>query len=278
MVVVNGQPTDLISVHDRGLQYGDGLFETIAVIDGKAQHWELHMLRLARGCERLSIPFPGTEQLAADVDALAIDHQRHALKIIVTRGASLRGYRPPDSPQTTRIVYSLPWPDYPATNAEHGVTVRLCSGRLSSNPQTAGIKHLNRLEQVLARGEWGDPAIVEGLMLDNHGNLVEATMSNVFLVANGHLHTPDLSSCGVAGIMREIVLRECRSAAIAVHIRTITWDDVWQADELFLTNSLIGLWPVRRLVTPQEQRDFAAPTLTRELRARLRDSLPDHVA
>ncbi|MGQ0658425.1 MAG: aminodeoxychorismate lyase [Chromatiales bacterium] len=275
MVVINGVHEDRVSIHDRGLQYGDGLFETIAVMDGVSQHWDLHLQRMARGCQRLAIPFPGPQVLTHDVKLLGPGPGRVVLKLILTRGIGGRGYRPPEEPQPTRIAYLSPWPDYPPTNAIDGVAVRLCVARLGINPLIAGIKHLNRLEQILARREWPDGDVAEGLMLDIHGHLIEGTMSNVFLAEGGCLHTPSIRHCGVAGIMREIVMRECVAAGIPVTERDIHWKEVWQAEEMFLTNSLIGVWPVRRVSAAERQREFSDPRMTRDLRARLASMLPD---
>jgi len=137
-----------------------------------------------------------------------------------------------------------PWPEYPAANAEQGVKIRLCTTRLGDNPVLAGIKHLNRLEQVLARQEWMDDDIHEGLLMDADGNLVEGTMSNLFIVSNGVLMTPDLSCCGVAGIMRTIILEQAEQQGMDTRITKISRQALQEADEAFLSNSLIGIWPV----------------------------------
>lgn len=275
MVVVNGQREDRIPVHDRGLNYGDGLFETIALIRGVPQHWDLHLQRMARGCERLGFPFPAPEVFAEDIERLPPPPARCVLKLVLTRGVGGRGYLPPDAPSPTRIARLVPWPDYPAAYATDGVTVRLCRTRLGINPLLAGIKHLNRLEQVLARAEWREQDVPEGLMLDARDRLVEGTMSNVVLIFNGSLHTPSVRDCGVAGIMREVVMRECRAAGISITERDIGWQEVRQAQEMFLTNSLIGVWPVRRVTAPEGQWLYGVPELTRQLRSRMSAQLPD---
>jgi len=274
VVVVNGQREDRISIHDRGLAYGDGLFETVALISGVPQHWDLHLQRMARGCERLGLPFPAPEVFARDIEGLSPPPARCVLKLILTRGSGGRGYLPPEAPSPTRIACLLPWPDYPATHVTDGVTVRLCRTRLGINPFLAGIKHLNRLEQVLARAEWREGNIAEGLMLDARGRLIEGTMSNVVLIFNGSLHTPSVRDCGVAGIMREVVMRECRAAGMSIIERDIGWQEVREAQEMFLTNSLIGLWSVRCVSTPEGQFTYGAPEVTRQLRACLSAQLP----
>lgn len=246
LTLINGEPADCIPVTDRGLQYGDGLFETIAVRRGRPQLWAGHMHRLAAGCARLGIPPPHAGRLADDVQRVACDQDRAVVKVIVTRGSGARGYRPPTGGGAMCVVQGLPWPDFPDTAARAGVAVRWCQTRLSQQPRLAGLKHLNRLEQVLARAEWGDDC-QEGLMCDPDGNVIEGTMSNVFLVRDSTLITPDLSQSGVAGVMRAAVLELADAEGLSCNVQPVTASMVQECAELFLTNSLIGIWPVVRL-------------------------------
>lgn len=242
--MVNGRYTDSLPVSDRGLLYGDGVFETLAVEQGRPRYWSRHLVRLRAGCDRLGIP-PVDDALLADEAASLINNLGHGvLKLIVTRGSGGRGYRAPDVMVPTRIMQLYPWPAYAVECAEYGVAVRLCNTQLGRNPAFAGIKHLNRLEQVLARNEWNDTGIMEGLMTDTGNNLIEGTMSNLFLVRNQCIHTPDLSVCGVAGVMRSVVIELAAARGIDVNIRHIGNAELADADEVFLTNSLIGIWPV----------------------------------
>jgi 4-amino-4-deoxychorismate lyase len=242
--LVNGEPGELIPVSDRGLLYGDGIFETIAVREGCPQHWQRHMSRLQAGCTRLGIQPFESAQLAAEADSIIKGAETGVLKLIVTRGSGGRGYRVTETTVSTRIMQLHPWPEYPAANAEQGVKTRLCETRLGRNPVLAGIKHLNRLEQVLARQEWTDDDIREGLLMDAEDNLVEGTMSNLFIVSDGMLMTPDLSRCGVAGIMRTLVLELAEQQGLDPRITPVSRQALLQADEVFLSNSLIGIWPV----------------------------------
>ena len=250
-MLVNGTETSLISVLDRGLQYGDGLFETIAVVDGKPLLWDRHLQRLISGCQRLGIPAPSAELLTIEATQICSEQQQCVLKIIVTRGSGGRGYRARRSIAgtsditATRILSLHPWPNYPDTFSEHGITLRQCRTRLGVNPALAGIKHLNRLEQVIARSEWVDPDIPEGLMLDSNDCVIEGTISNIFLINNGVLITPDLSGSGVDGVMRGLILEIADSFAIPSCITQLRIDDIKKADELFLCNTLINVWPVR---------------------------------
>jgi 4-amino-4-deoxychorismate lyase len=260
-MLIDGKDTDQIAADDRGLLYGDGLFETIAVHDGVPQLWLQHMARLQRDCARLGIIPPAVELLYSEAHHLCAGQSRAVLKIIITRGSGGRGYRAPEPAAPRRVLSLHPWPAYPDHYPEQGIRVRLCAMRLGSNPRLAGIKHLNRLEQVLARAEWDDPGIGEGLLLDGEGRLVEGTMSNVFLVRDGRLQTPLLDACGVAGVMRECVLELARQGGIACEVTRLGLDDVAAADEMFVCNSVIGLWPVCQF----EQQPLAAGPLTRRL-------------
>jgi 4-amino-4-deoxychorismate lyase len=264
-VLVNGRAGDRLSSLDRGLLYGDGLFETIAVVGGRPRFWSRHMARLQTGCERLGIPCPDTDSLAGEAQGLLPDAERCVLKIIVTRGTGGRGYGPPADPQPTRIVQRHPWPDYPASCREQGVRVRLCEQRLVPNPPLAGIKHLNRLEQVLARQEWDGTDIREGLMADWQGNLVEGTMSNLFVVQDRQLVTPDLGRCGVAGIVRAVLMELAGELGLSVAVRDLGMTALREADEVFLTNSIIGIWPVTGL----DEHTWPRGVVTRQLQERL---------
>ncbi|MCF6282308.1 MAG: aminodeoxychorismate lyase [Candidatus Polarisedimenticolaceae bacterium] len=244
--LLNGEQTTLIALTDRGLQYGDGLFETIALSAGQLTLWSYHIERLNAGCRRLAIPVPDESLLLKEAELLTKGVKQGVVKIIITRGSGGRGYRPPVSAEPNRIVTLHSWPDYPAAWFKTGVVLRLCQTRLGSNPSLAGIKHLNRLEQVLARREWSDPEIAEGLMLDGNGQVIEATQSNLFLLYDGQLVTPDLSCCGVAGTVRRLVMEVAQEQAIPLEISAVTLQQVRQADALFLTNAITGILPVKQ--------------------------------
>ena len=242
--IINGRMTDCVASSDRGLLYGDGLFETIAVVEGEPAHWQQHLQRLQAGCARLGIEAVDELLLAEEYRQLVDGAGRAVVKIIVTRGPGGRGYRVPARPAPTRILQLHDWPDLPLACARQGVAVRMCDMRLGHNPRLAGIKHLNRLEQVLARQEWDDTGIMEGLLLDSGNNLVEGTMSNLFLVRDGVLLTPDLQRCGVAGIMRSQLLALADQLSINSEVCQLGMADLQAAEEVFICNGLIGIWPV----------------------------------
>ena len=244
---VNGMARDTVPVLDRAVQYGDGLFETLRVRDAQPEFLGRHLKRLDSGCQRLRFPAIPWPRLAHEVAELASQLPHAALKIILTRGQSGRGYRFDPQQAATRLLALAPLPQWPADIPRHGIRARLCATRLCSQPLLAGIKHLNRLEQVLARAEWDDPGIHEGLMLDHAGNVVEGTMSNIFLVCAGTLVTPALTACGVAGIMRSVILDLARQCNLNTEIRPVTLQQVQNSSEVFVCNSLIGIWPVHKI-------------------------------
>jgi 4-amino-4-deoxychorismate lyase len=244
--LVNGLESSAVAADDRGLQYGDGLFETMLVGEGRIRHLELHLARLEEGCRKLALPMPSAVLIRDECERAMEGLRSGVVKFILTRGPGPRGYRPPAEPAITRIVMaSAPRP----RSETHGpVTVRLCRTRLGLNPALAGLKHLNRLEQVMACAEWDDPRIAEGLMLSTDGRVVCATAANVFVVTEGRLVTPAIRDCGVAGVMREVVLRAARQAGIPAEVQDVYPDDLEQAQEAFLTNAVIGVRPIEEVV------------------------------
>jgi 4-amino-4-deoxychorismate lyase len=230
---------------DRGLALGDGVFRTMRVRAGRALNWQRHWARLVADCGKLKLPVPDEAVLRAEIARVAPGDA--TVKATITRGEAGRGYALPTAVRTTRIVSAHPAPDYPQEWGEAGVRVRRCHLVLAQQPRLAGAKTLNRLENVLARSEWDDPAIAEGLIADAEGRVIEGTMSNVFVAAAGRVFTPDLARCGVVGAQRERVRDLLGGARVHCEERDLRWTDVLAAEEIFLTNSLIGVWPVRQV-------------------------------
>jgi 4-amino-4-deoxychorismate lyase len=244
MILINGIPQSHINISDRGLQYGDGLFETISVQNGKAVFLQQHLDRLTNACQRLQIAVPEQNQLTAEIQQLSQHGQQAVLKIIITRGSGGRGYRQPDTIEPTRILSLHPFPDYPASYKQQGITARFCTTRLGLNPTLAGMKHLNRLEQVLARAEWNDNSIQEGIMLDINDKVIEGTMSNLFYSKNQQLYTAKLTHSGIAGIIRAMIMRH---ETVIEH--SFDSAELLSADEIFVCNSVIGIWGIKQLAT-----------------------------
>jgi 4-amino-4-deoxychorismate lyase len=246
-MLVNGKPSEHLSIRDRGLCYGDGVFRTLLACDGKALNWSLHYQKLQHDCDVLGIPCPDPCVLAAELDNLLLTHPNGVFKLIVTRGEGRRGYAPPTDTNSTHLWDIGPLLVYPSEWLSSGIKVRVCDLHLSNQPRLAGIKHLNRLENVLAAAEWDDPEVAEGLLLDADGNVIGGTRSNIFVYSNGVLITPYLSRSGVSGVQRGRVITWAKQQNIPLQVRDIQLDELLQADELFLTNSVIGLWSIREL-------------------------------
>jgi 4-amino-4-deoxychorismate lyase len=265
---VDGVASDALALTSRGLAYGDGLFETIAVNAGRALLRQRHLQRLADGCARLRLN-ADLPLVAAEIDAYAHLMGEGVLKLILARGDSQRGYAPNPHAPARRILQAGPSPAYPAGNAEQGVALFDCTTRLAEQPLLAGLKHLNRLEQVLARAEWSDPAFAEGLMLDVSGRIIEGVYSNLFLVRDGELLTADLSRCGVAGTMRAELLAQAKALGITVRVMELWPQQLAEADEVFVCNSVYGVWPV----LSHAALNWSAGPLTRKLQRIARELL-----
>ncbi len=240
---INGAPTDCVAAADRGLAYGDGLFETMAWLDGRVRHFDQHWARLAAGCERLGISCPARALIESEIAAAAMP--RHGvIKLLLTGGSGRRGYAPDKGALPTRVMGWFSWPDFPQRCYEQGARVGLVDIRLGINPALAGLKHLNRLEQVLGARQRQQQGWDEGLMLDTTDQLIGGTMSNLFVVQDERLLTPELTGCGIRGVMRNRVLAAASGLGLAARETVLGLEDLLRADEVFLSNALIGLWPV----------------------------------
>lgn len=245
--LINGHSGDKLSVTDRGLAYGDGVFRTMRIRQGLPVCWDLHYKKLLEDCNSLAIACPDAEILLTDIKHLFATDEEAVAKIVITRGESKRGYAVPALMQSTRIVIKTPLPNYPEENFNEGVKLHLCALRLSHQPLLAGIKHLNRLENVLARMEWTDSQIADGLLLDAQEHVIECTMSNIFIRFDENLVTPELTKCGVAGITRQRILEAAPVLGYRTQVTQIPYAKLLQADEVVICNSLYGVWQVRTL-------------------------------
>lgn len=260
-----GKAIESIPLDDRGAQYGDGLFETVAIRDGQARFWNLHFDRLRMGCDRLGISTPQEaslqRELQSAIESSAVDVSFAVAKIVVSAGVGPRGYQRPDGIQPAVRIGIFASQRLADELYRAGVAVMLCYNRLALQPGLAGIKSLNRLEQVLARTEWNDASITEGLMLDTDGRLICGTMSNVFISLGNTIATPALTRCGVAGVMRRHIISILDQAGTTCEVRDIGVGELYAAEEVFLTNSQFGVLPVRQL----DSTEFAPGTVTRDL-------------
>lgn len=250
------------ALNDRGLAYGDGVFETLLVHAGQPVWWEEHWQRLQLGARVLGIPEPDEKVVLESCRKLLEGEGRCVLKIILTRGSGGRGYLPPDNPDPRIILTIHPAPEI----IRDRVSLRWCETRLAHQPLLAGIKHLNRLEQVLARNEWQDPAIFDGLMRDQDGNVVCATSANVFVKIDGQWLTPALDRSGITGIARAWVLKQWP------HVREarLSRAQVAQAGAVFICNAVRGILSVNRL----GESAFVSDREVGELQSRLATEQP----
>jgi len=246
---LDGVPVGHVAIGDRGYQYGDGLFETVAIRGGKPRLWQYHVDRLTRGCERLGIRTPaGSDLLDGVIDALRqskVSDDYSIAKIIVSAGVGTRGYGRARivAPTVLHGVFAASPPRI--ESYRDGVDLALCQTRLASESATAGLKTLNRLEQVLARSEFMDSAVFEGLTMDADDHIICGTMSNVFFVGSNRISTPSLRRCGVEGVMRRHIIALLSEQGIETAVRPVNLSDLGDIDEVFVSNSQFGALPVR---------------------------------
>jgi 4-amino-4-deoxychorismate lyase len=250
-IVINGALVDperaTVSVFDRGFQYGDGLFETVAVVRGEPLFWNEHLQRMTAGAGLLGIPMPDLA-LWKDDARVAIDArcEREVLKLILTRGVGGRGYGRPFPKIPTRVAYTARWPEYPATYVADGIDVVTCGIAQLGGAEFATVKSLNRINQVLARAELPDE-VPEGLLLDTSGNVREGTFTNVMWFRAGRAQTPRLTDTGIAGVMRAGIVQRLRQSGISCDMVDTPPAAIAASDECLVCNSVIGVWPVRSI-------------------------------
>lgn len=249
--LINGN-NEPLSPFDRGFTYGDGVFRTLPIHHGKPDCWVLHYSKLVNDCMVLGIVCPDESLLLSDIEKLfcasGLPDETHAVaKIIVTRGIGERGYALPQQATPNRMVIKSSFPDYPVNNFSKGVRLHTCETRLGLQPKLAGIKHLNRLENVLARMEWQDKKVADGVMLDTNYYVIECTTCNIFARFGNNLITPDLSECGVAGVTRQRIIDLAPNLGLLPIVQKITLAELLKADEVVICNSLLGAWQVAEL-------------------------------
>lgn len=271
-MLVNGKQQDTIAIMDRGFQYGDGLFETIEVRQNVPIFLQRHLQRLDKDSQRLHLPKIDLDVLRSEIHQLCQNAGNAVLKIIITRGSGGRGYRQPDEIQPTRILSLYPFPDYPQSYRTNGIVARFCDTRLGLNSTLAGIKHLNRVEQIMARAEWNSTKIQEGIMLDIKGHVIEGTMTNLFYVKKKTLYTSPLKECGIAGIIRSWIIQS--QIQFPVFEEDFFQEDLFEADEVFVCNSVIGIWGIRKL----EKCNYSVGKVTKKLQFMLENEKQKQVA
>ena len=246
--IVNGSFEQTISPLDRGFAYGDGVFRTILMRDGLPECWPQHYQKLVADCAMIKIVCPSAELLMSDLQLLFLPDETAVAKIIITRGEGERGYAPPAITNPMRVVIKSAVKNYPASYFSEGVNLHVCKTPLAAQPLLAGVKHLNRLENVLARMEWTDPNIADGLMLDDEHHVIECTAANIFACFGDTLITPKLDRCGIAGVTRQRVIDMAHLLDLSVKIEDITLPKLLSADAIIMTNSVYGALQVKSIL------------------------------
>ena len=264
-MLVDGRPSRALQADDRGLLYGDGLFETIRCEHGKARWLSHHWQRLSVGAARLHLPMPDLATLDGEVAQMAAGEERCLVKVVLTRGVGPRGYRPSGTERPTRIVARHDWP----AAAPEAVQLGRSSVPLGENPRLAGIKHLNRLEQVLAQMELQPGLVDEVLMFTSSGQPVCGSMSNLFVCQEHELLTPAVHLCGVAGVMRTLVLEAAAALSLSLRIVALREEEIARATGLFMSNVRWGLMPVAEFVGRVMQTDARVQRLWRHIKAQV---------
>ncbi|HRO63324.1 aminodeoxychorismate lyase [Thermomonas sp.] len=228
---------DALSSANRGLNYGDGIFETMRVHHGTLPLWPRHLARLRTGAQRLGIGLPDPAFIEARISEHIASVDSGVLKLLLTRGDGGRGYAPTDCSEPVWMLSLHPLPV-----SKDGLRLGWCETRLAIQPALAGIKHCNRLEQVLARAEVERAGADEGLMRDGDGLVVSATAANLLVLRDGRWWTPPVERCGVAGVLRGLLLESGRAEITELGVETVE-----TADALALCSAVRGILRVERL-------------------------------
>ena len=252
--LINGSFDHAISPFDRGFAYGDGVFRTLVMRNGVPESWPQHYQKLVADCAAINIVCPSAELLMSDLQQLFLPDEVAVAKIIITRGEGNRGYTPPPITAPMRVVTKSAMPEYPEERFSDGVNLHVCETRLALQPKLAGIKHLNRLENVLARMEWNDQNIADGILLDTNDNVIECTAANIFARFGDTLITPSLAQCGVAGITRQRIIELAHTLSLKTSVETFNLEKLFAADEVIICNSIYDAWQVKSIQNKQISR------------------------
>ncbi|WP_350431054.1 aminodeoxychorismate lyase [Shewanella sp. H8] len=244
-VWVNHVENGLINPFDRGVAYGDGVFATMRTASADMSAGILfldgHIDRLQQSCERLGIKWFPSDSLLQQLSQLAQQYPQHCIKLLLTRGVGGRGYQAPLSATVTEVLSVHPIPEHYLNWQQTGISLASSPICLGKQPLLAGIKHLNRLEQVLIKSQPLPSHHQDWLVFDCDGNVIESSIANIFIVKNDQVLTPAITHAGVSGVMRETLIDTLLSHDIAVMATQLTFGDIQAADHIFITNSLFGI-------------------------------------
>ena len=267
MIWVNGVPQANVDPTDRGIAYGDGLFATMRTGAEGILFFETHQARLTAGAARLGFQWQMSEALQQQLQALAIEYPQHCIKLIVSRGVGGRGYAPPEPEivKPTEIVSVHTIPSHYAQWQQRGICLKTSSIRLGLQPLLAGIKHLNRLEQVLIKSYPLPQGFDDWLVADIEDNIIESSMANIFFIKGNQVLTPSLAQCGVAGVMREHVMLALLEQHLNIECLPVGAERLIEFDSAFITNSILGIVDVLAI----DSLTFTRTPITAQLRQTL---------
>jgi 4-amino-4-deoxychorismate lyase len=246
--LIDGEIVSQLPGSDRAFLYGHGVFETIACESANPIFWEQHLLRLQEGCKRLGLAMPSTTILLRELQTVCAGRLLSVVRITISALGGTRGYGANTTNGTVspvrRTISCHPWPADVEFPRLKGVEVPIAEYRLPHNRRLAAIKHCNRLDQVMAASEPAVKAAGEGVMLDQENFVISAVSANVFLVSGDQLITPRMDRCGIHGVTRGAIMQ---AFAHRCEKRRVTLDLLREADEVFLCNSVRGVWPITRI-------------------------------
>ena len=256
--LVNGREQNQIEIENRGLAYGDGLFTTAKIIDGKIQYLSSHVQRLVEGCKKLALLVPNKVELTEQLSLVATQYDLAVLKVIITASSGGRGYARSTNSKNELIIMVHDYPQHYDELAIDGITLGNSKQQMGINPMLSGLKHLNRLEQVLLRQELANTKEDDLVVTNVHNDVIEATSANLFLWLNGQLCTPDVANSGVNGIMRQTILQKYPDTLI----KKVTLTDLSSSPAMFICNCVMGVMPVKNyngqhlsIILPQRMRN-----------------------
>ncbi|NQY88817.1 MAG: aminodeoxychorismate lyase [Colwellia sp.] len=263
--LVNGIEQNQIDIENRGLAYGDGLFTTAKIFDGRVQYLSLHIQRLLLGCKKLALFAPNKVELTEQLSQVAKQYNLAVLKVIITASTGGRGYARSTEPKSDLIIMVYDYPKHYDELARAGITLGNSKQQIGINPMLSGLKHLNRLEQVLLRQELANTKEDDLVVTNLNDEVIEATSANLFFWLNGKLCTPEITSSGVNGIMRQTILQKYPDTLI----KKVTLTELASSPAMFICNCVMGVMPVKSyngqnlsIILPQRLRNVIIPKVT----------------
>lgn len=263
MYLIDGQWLEHLPANDRGLQFGDGCFTTARIVNGEIRFISRHLTRLWEACDRLMIPRIDESLLRGEMARLAQEKGCGVIKVVITRGSGGRGYSPAGCQQPRRILSVADAPAQYRSWKTDGIDLVLSPVRLGCNPALAGIKHLNRLEQVLIRTHLEQTTAQDALVLDSDGMLVECCAANLFWRKGHRVYTPAIDRAGVNGTMRQHIIDCLGNTSWSVSEARVGPEALSDADEIVVCNALMPIIPVKQIpgtrYTERELCHYLAP-------------------